>query len=360
MLTGFGKKLRRILVVVKQTPYEQYLQMKNTGQAPVALRWARLKNRFELHQKCVEQVTGILNKLDVEYSVVGREEMHRGLTWDHDLIVSVGGDGTLLSTACFVDDSVPILGINSDPTRPAERFVRKEKDERRSRGALCAASANDVGSYLPSVISGEMSPGIRSRIQCIVKSTYTETRLPPALNDILVTHPSPAAVSRFRLTKKSLGSDYGAPHSKSAWGKTWEKRDDPRSDSTADQDNEDDQFSFNCWSSGMWVSTPTGSTAAMAAAGGYPMELESTSLQYLVREHLLSEEGDEAEREGGHGEIKDDGMLHVRWNSQFGSVFVDGSHTKHDLHLGDELSIEAVRRKENIVYLHIILSLIEF
>ena len=44
-----------------------------------------------------------------------------------------------------------------------------------------------------------MTPGLRSRIQCLIRSAYTETRLPPALNDILVAHPSPAAVSRFRL-----------------------------------------------------------------------------------------------------------------------------------------------------------------
>lgn len=40
---------------------------------------------------------------------------------------------------------------------------------------------------------------MRARIQCLVRSTNTETRLPPALNDILIAHPIPAAVSRFRL-----------------------------------------------------------------------------------------------------------------------------------------------------------------
>ena len=41
--------------------------------------------------------------------------------------------------------------------------------------------------------------------------------------------------------------------------------------------------SLNIWSSGMWVSTSTGASAAMAAAGGQSMDSNSTDLQYLVR-----------------------------------------------------------------------------
>lgn len=84
--------------------------------------------------------------------------------------------------------------------RPDEEGVTKVKDERRSHGALCAATATNVEEILPQILYGSISPALRSRIQCLVRSTYTETRLPPALNDILIAHPSPAAVSRFRLT----------------------------------------------------------------------------------------------------------------------------------------------------------------
>jgi len=33
-------------------------------------------------------------------------------------------------------------------------------------------------------------------------------------------------------------------------------------------------------------------------------------------------------------------MLFIRWNSQYGAVFADGAHMKHDLELGDELAID--------------------
>jgi NAD+ kinase len=194
------KAFKNVLLVVKQTPYEQYMQLKNQGKAPVALRWERLLNRFNTHQNCVKEVETVLNHVGIKYTKVGREELHRGLVQGKDLIIAVGGDGTMLNTSSFVDDTIPVLGVNSDPTRPEEQGVTNVKDERRSRGALCAISANNLKEYLPNLLYGEVTPGLRSRIQCLVRSAYTETRLPPALNDILVAHPLPAAVSRFRLT----------------------------------------------------------------------------------------------------------------------------------------------------------------
>lgn len=102
--------------------------------------------------------------------------------------------------------------------------------------------------------------------------------------------------------------------------------------------------SLNVWSSGMWISTATGSTAAMKAAGGHVMDLDSAELQYLIREHMI-------ERTDGsdQSELPDDlnngmiGMgekLHVRWNSQRGKVYIDGSHLSHNLELGDEIMID--------------------
>ena len=230
-----------ILVVVKQTPYEQYLQSKAQGKAPVALRWDRLKNRYEVHRQCVESVLEVLRKSGKSFSVIGREEMHRGLVLDKDLVIAVGGDGTILNSASFLDESTPILGINSDPTRPEERGVTNLKDGRRSRGALCAATANEIDISLPRIIAGERKVCFRTRVQCVVRSTYTETRLPPALNDILMSHPCPAAVSRFRLALSI--------------GKVLPSFELNR--------NFQEVFSFNAWSSGLWICTATGSTAAM-------------------------------------------------------------------------------------------------
>lgn len=65
----------------------------------------------------------------------------------------------------------------------------------------------------------------------------------------------------------------------------------------------------------------------------------SVSLQYMVREHLC-EPGNSHQSLLRHSMIRPEEMLSLRWNSQHGSAFVDGSHFKHDLELGDELKMD--------------------
>eukprot|EP01032_Pedospumella_encystans_P013176 gene13176-15187_t len=313
------KAFNNILIVVKQTPYEQYLQLKAQGRAPVALRWERLKNRYNVHKTCVDDVTNIIDNIGIKYSIIGREELHRGSIQDRDLVIAVGGDGTVLNTASFIDDSIPILGVNSDPSRLEEIFGDEKKDERRSRGALCGITATNVHATLPQILYGDISPGLRSRIQCLVRSTYTETRLPPSLNDLLITQPIPAAVSRFRL---ALCKGKAKP-------------------SFNINDDEDELFSFNVWSSGMWIATPSGSSAAIFNAGGFKMDIRSRNLQYMVREHMIEEGMTHHLKSAGHSIIRPDEMLKLRWNSQNGAVYVDGQHFKHNLELGDEIRVDS-------------------
>lgn len=187
-------------------------------------------------------------------------------------------------------------------------MAKKKLDERRSTGALCACTASDMVEVLPQILQGQLPAARRTRIQTVVRSTLKETKLPPALNDILVAHPNPAAVSRFRL---GFLADTG-----------------------------EGSFNFNIWSSGLWISTATGSSAAMAAASGELMDPASSELQYMVREHLL-EAGGEHLKEAGHGMVKPGHALHLRWNSQHGAIYVDGSHVKHDLQLGDTATFSA-------------------
>ena len=97
--------------------------------------------------------------------------------------------------------------------------------------------------------------------------------------------------------------------------------------------------SINVWSSGMWVSTSTGSSAAMAAAGGTIMDLNSMKLQYLVREHMLESNSGLEIKEAGQGMLCDSENLHLRWNSQHGMIYIDGAHMTHPLTLGDEIQI---------------------
>ena len=75
----------------------------------------------------------ILRHHQVNFSCVNRAELYRQHLADIDLLVSVGGDGTTLSAAHFLDHgTIPLLGINSDPMITNEdRKVMGRLDERR-------------------------------------------------------------------------------------------------------------------------------------------------------------------------------------------------------------------------------------
>jgi NAD+ kinase len=323
-------------------------QLKLRGQAPKALRWKRLEQRYRAHKQCVTDLLAILRKNpDVNFSCVNRVELDRQHLADIDLMIAVGGDGTVLSAAHFLDHgTIPLLGINSDPNVREEDLVVKKKqvDERRSHGALCMCTALDMAERIPAVLRGEKGGGhiqSRTRIRCKVKSTFSETLLVPALNDLLIANPSPAAVSRFRMGWLQLVPEGAPALTGTSYGTV----------TRFGRHAYDVTNSINVWSSGMWVSTATGSTAAMAAAGGQPMPLDSEELQYLIREHMMEDSGSSSSSSDGNGGTDDTVVnnaligvgekLHIRWNSQRGRIFIDGSHLTHDLELGDEILIDS-------------------
>ena len=184
------------------------------------------------------------------------------------------------------------------------RIVKKKKgDERRSHGALCACTAIDMKGRVPQVLFGGGKLSTRTRMNCVVKSTFSETKMVPVLNDMLIANPSPAAVSRFRMgwlnkadnvDNKLFLNEMSASRGLTPADKLASSLSEPGVARTkygtitrfGGQPYEV-QNSLNVWSSGMWVCTSTGSTAAMAAAGGQPMDLHSNRLQYLIREHMV-------------------------------------------------------------------------
>jgi NAD kinase len=269
-------------------------QLKLRGLAPKALRWKRLEQRYRAHKSCVTDLLALLRKHHVNFSCVNRVEMDRQHLVNVDLVIAVGGDGTVLSAAHFLDHgTIPLLGINSDPNVSNEdRIVKlKTTDERRSHGALCLCTSNNMEQHLIEVLYGNGQLEPRTRIQCTVKSTFSETRLVPALNDLLLANPSPAAVSRFRMgwlqhstttiiPATTTSSPLLPPSSNVTATTTNMSLTDPSSalslTNTAHLTNEtpygtvtrfggstyDVLNSINVWSSGMWVCTATGSTAA--------------------------------------------------------------------------------------------------
>ncbi len=146
----------------------------------------------------------------------------------YDLIVVVGGDGTVLDVARHVGET-PVLAVNSSPST--------------SVGHFCRTPADGFDAVLAAVLQGAEGPMPLARIRVVVDGVPHPD---PALNDVLVAHRVPAATSRYIL---HVG-----------------------------RESEEQK------SSGVWVSTAAGASGAIRSAGGVPMDPRDDRLQYLVRE----------------------------------------------------------------------------
>jgi len=202
------------------------------------------------------------------------------------LVVCVGGDGTVLDASHrIVDDSV-VLGVNSDPDR--------------SIGFLCATDAAGFAAVLDDVLCHHLAPTALQRLG----GTIDGRPLPvPALNELLIAHKSPASTSRYRVERQRHGEDHK--------------------------------------SSGVYVSTAAGSTAAMCSAGGEVQALDDRRLQWRVRELLTIPAARAAPVDYQHEAFFFDPQETITLTSRMreGRVWIDGPHVAVDLPLGARLEI---------------------
>lgn len=81
-----------------------------------------LENRRKVHHDAINFCQAILQKKSIEWKAVHRNNLSQPIN-DVDLVVTVGGDGTLLQASHLMDDKIPVLGVNSDPTQIDEVYI---------------------------------------------------------------------------------------------------------------------------------------------------------------------------------------------------------------------------------------------
>ncbi len=268
-------QIRNALIVYKKSAYEAYYreyrhpaitQLARAGDPGLA----HLKRSHRVHYRTLCGVEAALKKKGVRC-----RRRFRGGTFDesaYDLVVSVGGDGTFLDAARNIRKK-PLFGINSDSDHSVGRF--------------CAADQTDFEQAFQAFFSGRFR---RVKINRMRVQVGAKTVADPVLNDVLICHASPGAMSHYVLELRG-------------------RRERQRS-------------------SGVWISTAAGSTGAVGSAGGHALPLESSPLQYMPRE-LYEGHGARYRFRGG---ILPGGRILVRSQMEAGRVYMDGAH--HFLRLG--------------------------
>ncbi|KAM7250418.1 hypothetical protein ACFE04_022301 [Oxalis oulophora] len=290
---------KKILLLLK--PYDVFPSTRNTTDYQTKLFLRYLDNRRKVHRETIDFCQDILQKKFVEWDSTMRNNLTQPIR-NVDLVVTIGGDGTLLQASHFMNNSVPVLGVNSDPTQAEE--VEKfsyEFDATRSTGYLTGANVNNFEKVLDDILEEKTAPSELSRMSLSVNNSSLQPIF--ALNDVLLAHPCPATVSRLSFKIRSDSQAYTP--------------------------------SIHCRSSGLRVSTAAGSTAAMLSSGGFPMSILSRELQYKVREPILPVDITM------HGLVKPDEYMDIRWYSEMGEIYIDGSHVRHQIQHGDTIEISS-------------------
>lgn len=275
-----------------------------------------------------------------------------------------------------------LIGINTDPAvlAPCLTFTKKAEDERRSTGWLCAADANDMEDVLREILfassdatstrnenfrdtresdgfgSLKRRPIRANRIRVKVNGKTWKT-MPLALNDVLICHNSPAALSRYSvlLEEDDLVSTPPAPLSSSSSSSSSPSSscDDTNHGGNSDGDDTKKKKKFEAYyhirSSGLRLCTALGATAAMKSAGGFAMSRDDRRIQFHDREPIYYDH--EPKPPGrGRGFYPANKTTKFRWNTRVGKIYVDGAHVCHSVRIGDEIEVESAEGDELEIY----------
>jgi NAD+ kinase len=192
-----------------------------------------MEKSAETHNECLEHVCKHLNLMRIKYAKVSLKSFD-SFTKVHDinkfdLIITVGGDGTVLGASRHILDN-PVLAINSD--------------SKNSIGALTRYTIEDwfIGfTNFVNYSDSDDAYGLIWRLQLQTKNIKKVF-----LNDILLTNENPAAMSIYRVIWPGM------------------------------EENQN--------SSGVWISTASGSTGGFQSAGGIPCDRNEKALLWKVRE----------------------------------------------------------------------------
>jgi len=283
-------RLDHVVVVRKTTAVEQQAKRPDRrlgeliGQRhPLA---SRVLGAHAEHVASLARVVAELEARRVDHRVVshfGRRDAASA-----SLVVTVGGDGTFLRASHAIaatpdSDGAPMLGINSAASS--------------SVGYFCAAGPDGFGTLLDQIAAGQIHSRGLWRLQVTINDKPIRDL---ALNDVLLAHQSPAETSRYVLKVGETTQDHK--------------------------------------SSGLWIATAAGSTAAIRSAGGTLLDVDARTLQFRARE-LMQWALEGPPLEGG---IVDE--LEVISRMYTGMVYLDGGHLRQAFGFGDRIHFALAER----------------
>ena len=236
------------------------------------------RQRSKQHEATIKEVLRVLDKHGIFYQLADRSALKTKPRVD--LIITVGGDGTVIAAA-HVADKLPILGVNSMPGV--------------SIGHFCSANAKTFEKILTRIIEKKQKPKQLPLLQGTIDDRPLSML---ALNDILFANSSPAESVYYSI-----------------------------------RNGKNREFQRG---SGIWISAGPGSTAGYCSAGGKPSALTSATIRYLVREACPLPRKKYRMLKGAVQKGKE---IAITCEGQGCTVYLDGTSLKKEMRAGQTLKV---------------------
>lgn len=274
-------KLNYVLIVTKDTSQKDSKEFLLLRTKDPVLHKEMVSNK-RLHSEAATYISKTLDEQGIRYEVILRNDLEskKGVP-RADLIISIGGDGTFLSTVAIAGET-PILGVNSMP--------------RKSRGFFCSTDISNFDRYLFSMISGETKPTSLPLLEAAIDERKIHY---PVINDILFSGTTPAETVKYLLKAGSRQERQKG--------------------------------------SGVWISAGPGSTGGIRSAGGRVTPVRSKRLQFLARELCVSPKTRYSLKKGILSEGEE---ILIIAESSNGRVYPDGKDYPKPIPIGSRITVK--------------------
>tara|TARA_B100001093_G_scaffold265270_1_gene253614 strand:- start:522 stop:1415 length:894 start_codon:yes stop_codon:yes gene_type:complete len=157
------------------------------------------KKNFEaVHDISLSKVTQVLEQSSalrggMRIDVRARERVRRADFIGRDLVIVLGGDGTLTSISHNIDADTPVMGVNSHP---------REDDSNGSFGFYMDSNIDTFEEDLNTALNGNAIVNELPRLQAIIDSTSgNRFTTDPAMNDVLIANTHQYAPSKYHMRR---------------------------------------------------------------------------------------------------------------------------------------------------------------
>lgn len=252
-----------------------------------------MKLRDKEHNLTLNTVKDVLENQRINFKVIRRKNLKQSDFKNKDLVIAVGGDGTFLRAAQFIEDKTPILGVNSDI---------KEKE-----GFFLSANKFNFEGRLKKIIKNKFKIKKLARLEAKIGNKRIKEA---SLNEFYVG--TAKAYDTFRCILKVRGK------------KERQKN------------------------SGVLVGAASGSYAWLKSCKGKILPLESEKFQYVVREPYYGKLTRKCKLVKGL--LNKNQIIEIKSQSDRGILVADSLGREHKLSKGSVIRIGVSKNKLRVVW----------